>query len=192
MNFGHHGDPAIDFAREVEAIAAALGRGVHPETLFLRISRAMEFRAGGVMAAVAAKDRLREIAQLVAHSGRNARQAQASQWALAAFGKNEARLPEQRALRLVEESIEAAQACGCDPAQLHKLIDFVFARPVGDLAQELGAVGLTLLLCADAATLSADDCERAELARVLAKPAEHFTARNQFKNDAGFKAGGAQ
>lgn len=121
---------------------------------------------------------------------RDSRQACVAHWCALAFGKDQAASVEQRGLRLAEEAIEAAQAAGCDPAQLHKLIDYIYARPAGTMARELGGVGITLLALADAAGLSADDAELAELDRVLAKPFEYFTARNQAKNDAGFIAHG--
>jgi hypothetical protein len=91
-------------------------------------------------------------------------------------------------LRLAEEAIEAAQSAGCDPATLHKLIDYIYARPAGSIHREIGGVGITLLALANAEGLNADACEHGELHRVLSKPLSHFTARNQVKNDAGFIA----
>ena len=69
---------------------------------------------------------------------------------------------------------------------VHRLVDYVFARPVGNLAQEIGGVGITLLALAQAATIDADAEEQREFERVLAKPLEHFAARNAAKNAAGF------
>ena len=121
---------------------------------------------------------------------RGHRQIIARDWAVAAFTAAQARSPTQRGLRHAEEAIEAAQAVGVDPAQLHALSDYIYARPPGGIARELGGSGLTLLLLADAVGMSADACERTELARVLAKPRAHFTARNDLKNSAGFIADG--
>jgi hypothetical protein len=45
---------------------------------------------------------------------------------------------------------------------------------------------MTLLALAAAAGLSADEAEVDEMLRVLNKPLEHFTARNEAKNAAGF------
>jgi RNA:NAD 2'-phosphotransferase (TPT1/KptA family) len=45
-----------------------------------------------------------------------------------------------------------------------------------------------MLALANAAGISANKAEADEVARVLAKPLEHFTKRNQVKNDAGFLA----
>jgi len=123
---------------------------------------------------------------------RDARQAIVANWCAAAFGQGQASSVVQRGLRMLEEAIEAYQAAGCDPAQAHKLIDFVFARPTGQLAKEIGQLGLTTLALANAASISADFEEVREVERVLAKPVEHYTARNQAKNDAGFIAPAAE
>lgn len=116
-------------------------------------------------------------------------QQRVADWCRNAFGEEHASNIEQRGLRLVEEAIEAGQAAGCDPATLHKLIDYIYAKPAGELRQELGGVGLCVLAMASAAGFSADDAERFEINRVLAKPLAFFAERNKVKNDAGFVAG---
>lgn len=121
-------------------------------------------------------------------SSRDERQQAVARWCNAAFGAEHAASLPQRGLRLAEEAIEAAQAAGCDPAQLHRLIDHVYARPVGDLGQELGGIAVCEFALAAAAGLSAEHCELTEIARVFSKPLEHFAARNAAKNAAGFSA----
>lgn len=117
---------------------------------------------------------------------RRTRQANVSAWCISAFGDDHAKSVEQRAIRLIEEAIEAGQACGCDPTMIHRLVDHIFAKPAGDLHQELGGVGVTLLALAEAARLDADQAEHAEYLRVVSLPLEHFAARNAAKNAAGF------
>lgn len=117
---------------------------------------------------------------------RDVRQADIHAWCVAAFGDHDARSIAQRGLRLAEEAIETAQACGCDPAMLHRLIDHVYAKPVGAIGQELGGLSVTMLALAEAAGLSADDEECREIARVQAKPLDFFAARNAAKKRAGF------
>lgn len=117
---------------------------------------------------------------------RDGRQGHVARWCAAAFGAEHAQNVTQRAVRLAEEAIEAAQACGADPAMLHRLIDHVYEKPPGVIRQELGGVGVTLLALAAACDLSADEAEVAEINRVLSKPLEHFRARNAAKNAAGF------
>ena len=118
---------------------------------------------------------------------RDQRQAMLVDWARLAFGGVEATSVPQRGLRLLEEAIEAFQACGCDEAMAHKLVTFVFARPAGTVGQELGGVAVTALLLAAAAGLSADEEEAREVHRVLSKPLREFSERNANKNAAGFK-----
>ena len=118
---------------------------------------------------------------------RDQRQAMLLDWARLAFGDVEATSVPQRGLRLLEEAIEAFQACGCDEALAHKLVTFVFARPAGTVGKELGGVAVTALLLAAAAGLSADEEEAREVHRVLSKPLREFSERNANKNAAGFK-----
>ena len=119
---------------------------------------------------------------------RDARQKLVSDWAINAFGKEEATNPNQRGLRLVEEAIELAQCAGCDPIKLHDLIDYIYSRPKGGVYQEIGGVSVTLLAFCESVGISADLAEIAEIKRVLSKPLKHFTERNRKKNEAGFKA----
>jgi NTP pyrophosphatase (non-canonical NTP hydrolase) len=119
---------------------------------------------------------------------RDQRQAAVFAWAQQAFTEEQATSLPQRGLRLLEEAIEAAQAAGCSRVMAHALVDFVFDRPPGELSQELGGVGVTVLLLAAAAGLSADEAERVEVERVLSKPLSWFAERNEAKNAAGFLA----
>lgn len=118
---------------------------------------------------------------------RDQRQEMLATWAEQAFGRDEATSIPQRGIRLLEEAIEAFQACGGDEAIAHKLVSFVFARPPGTVGQELGGVAVTVLLLAAAAGLSADEEECREIHRVLSKPLSEFIKRNSDKNAAGFK-----
>lgn len=117
---------------------------------------------------------------------RKNRQQTVGQWCTDAFGAGQAASLPLRGLRLVEEAVEAAQAAGCDRDQLHRLVDYVYSRPVGEIGQELGGVGVTVLALANAAGLDADDCEREEVERVTSLPLDHFRRRNEAKNAAGF------
>jgi hypothetical protein len=116
---------------------------------------------------------------------RKLRQQVVQDWCIRAFGRDHATSLPQRAIRLLEEAAEAFQAAGGDPAMAHRCIDVVFSRPVGKLGQELGGIGVTLLALAEAGGLDADAEEQRELDRVLARPIEEFTRRNQEKNALG-------
>lgn len=117
---------------------------------------------------------------------RKARQNTVHAWCIAAFGQARAASPAQRGLRHAEEAIEAAQTVGVDPEQLIALVRYIYARPPGGIEREIGGSGLTLVALAAACGVDADACEVAEVRRVLSKPLEYFTARNQAKDDAGF------
>lgn len=116
------------------------------------------------------------------------RQAKIHEWARECFGDEQACSLPHRGLRLLEEAAEAAQAAGVSVAMAHKLVDYVFNRPVGDLGQELGGTATTLRCLAQAAGLSAEGEEVREMERVLSKPREHFIARNAAKNAVGLCA----
>ena len=124
-------------------------------------------------------------------SSRDWRQRAVHSWCCDAFGIEHASSVPQRAVRMLEEAIELYQACDGDLAMAHKLLDFVFARPVGTIKSELGGVGMTVLALAEAARISADEAENAEFDRVLAKPLKHFHQRNEAKNAAGFDVTGS-
>ncbi len=116
---------------------------------------------------------------------RDDRQVAIFAWARDVFSEEQARSLPQRGLRLLEEAVEAFQACGGDEESAHRLVAHVFGRPPGELSQELGGVGVTTLALAAAAGVSADDAERREVERVLAMPVEELRKRNQAKCDVG-------
>jgi hypothetical protein len=115
------------------------------------------------------------------------RQRSVSEWCTRAFGPGHASSIPQRAVRFLEESIEAAQAAGVERSMAHRLIDYVFNRMPGTLSQELGGIGVTLLALAEAAGLDAEVEEVLEIRRVMSTPLEHFRERNAVKNEAGFE-----
>lgn len=119
---------------------------------------------------------------------RKARQDRVFDWVTKAFGPDHANSMPQRATRFLEEAIELYQAAEGDLAMAHRLLDFVFNRPVGELHKEIGAVGFTLLSVAAAAGLSADQEEIREVDRVMSKDPAVFAQRNSEKNAAGFDA----
>ncbi len=69
-------------------------------------------------------------------------------WAVVTFGPV-AKDPPERAARLVEEAAELAQSMGTSREVLHAIIDRAYARPRGDVVQELGGVMVcTYSICA--------------------------------------------
>ena len=87
-------------------------------------------------------------------------------WVRKVFTEAEAQNAPERALRLVEEAIELAQACGVDRESLHRLVDYVLARPVGDPAQEVAGTMVTLYALAQAINVDADEAFENEVSRI--------------------------
>ncbi|WP_459061821.1 hypothetical protein [Stenotrophomonas sp. PSU-St15] len=72
----------------------------------------------------------------------------------------------ERGDRLLEEVLELLQAHGYDPARVPTLVDYVFSRPAGDPAQEVGGVMVTLAGYCWVAGLDMHVHGHAELARI--------------------------
>lgn len=121
-------------------------------------------------------------------SARLARQKVVYEWGIRCFGLAHMVSPAQRGLRFLEEAVELYQAAGGTAETAHKLVDFIFAREPGEIGQEIGGVGVTLLAFAESVRLDADAEEAREVERVLSKSPEYFAARNAAKCAAGFDA----
>ena len=87
-------------------------------------------------------------------------------WLLACFGEMIAGDREERNHRFLEEALELVQACGCSASEAHQLVDYVFGRPVGQPAQEVGGVMVTLAALCLANGLDMHDAAEVELARI--------------------------
>lgn len=72
----------------------------------------------------------------------------------------------ERGDRLLEEVLELLQAHGYDSARVPPLVDYVFGRPVGEPAQEVGGVMVTLAAYCNVAGLSMQADGQAELDRI--------------------------
>lgn len=118
---------------------------------------------------------------------RQSRQAVVMSWAIKAFGIKHCTSLDKRAIRFLEEAIELYQACDGDKEQAHKLLDYIFSNPVGDIKQEVGGVSTTLLALGECANINVDEQEVREINRVLRLPIEHFIRRNKEKDKLGFK-----
>lgn len=75
--------------------------------------------------------------------------------------------PVERGLRALEEMLELVQAVGVSQEQALRLVAYVYARPVGEVDQELGGAALTLSAVASAVGLDLGQCWEVELDRVL-------------------------
>lgn len=93
-------------------------------------------------------------------------QQQVGHWVDHTFGlENSTDVPE-RTHRFLEEAAELAQASGCTAQEAHQIVDYVFSRPVGNVAQETGGVMITLAALSNANGVSMDAAAQDELRRV--------------------------
>ena len=103
------------------------------------------------------------------------------QWVERCFGPGAIKDQPTRALRLVEEACEFAQAVGVDRAKLDAVLDIVYSRPPGDPEQELGGVAVTAMAAAQSIPIYLEVAAKREVERIESKPVELFRARNAEK-----------
>jgi Tfp pilus assembly protein PilV len=108
-------------------------------------------------------------------------QTRVATWLVRVFGVRMLFNKQARALRLVEEAVEYAQAEGVELQLVQDVAQLVYSRPAGDPYQELGGVGVTWLGACAACRASADVALDVELTRIESKPAELFRARDATK-----------
>lgn len=113
-----------------------------------------------------------------------AEEARVSAWVTRCFGEAAMALPE-RASRLMEEAIELTQAAGVSREVAEKSVAYIYSRPAGEPAQELGGVMLTAAACAAALGTTMAVAFATEMDRVEAKSDAHFRARQAHKADMG-------
>lgn len=87
-------------------------------------------------------------------------------WMQVCFGPAITSDTEERNHRFVEEALELAQACGATAQDCHRLVDYVFGRPVGEKDQEVGGVMVTLGALCNAQGLDMAAAGERELTRV--------------------------
>lgn len=116
---------------------------------------------------------------------RKIRQWTVGDWVARCFTDKTLKNTHERTQRLVEEVIELAQAENVPISDVYRLVDYVYGRPKGDPAQEVGGISITLLAYCASKGFSADELEEKELTRILALPAEHFMQRQKAKAEAG-------
>lgn len=90
-------------------------------------------------------------------------------WMMACFGAEISADGVERNHRFLEESLELVQACGCTASEAHQLVDYVFGRPVGERAPEVGGVMVTLAALCLARGLDMQTAGETERARIWTK-----------------------
>lgn len=87
-------------------------------------------------------------------------------WAAQVLGLKSASDIAERVLRAVEEVLELAQTCGVGQEQLHRLVDYVYGRPVGKPAQEIAGSMVCLYAAAGALGIDAQTAFETEMTRI--------------------------
>lgn len=90
-------------------------------------------------------------------------------WGTECFGEHSAHDRTERVHRYLEESLELAQALGCTESEVMQLVRYVYSRPRGEVAQEIGGVMVTLAALCAANSCDIAACGEQELARVLTR-----------------------
>ena len=111
-------------------------------------------------------------------------QQEVARWVIDTFGGN-AFLPSERALRLLEEALELAQAEGIPARMARRVLARTYKSAPGDPEVEGAQVGFTLLAWAQSHSLNAARITRRELARVQTVTASDFRKRHRVKLWAG-------
>ncbi|MFK3846647.1 hypothetical protein [Stenotrophomonas sp. NPDC078853] len=93
-------------------------------------------------------------------------QAGVAEWARKCFDASLYRNMTERGDRLLEEVLELLQSKGYDSVRVRTLVNYVYGRPVGEPAQEVGGVMVTLAAFCSVAGLNMKDAGAVELARI--------------------------
>lgn len=96
-------------------------------------------------------------------------QARVQPWLMQCFGEMISGDREERNHRFLEEALELVQALGATAEEAHQLVDYVFGRAVGEPAQEVGGVMVTLAALCLANGLDMYQLAETELARIWTK-----------------------
>lgn len=94
-------------------------------------------------------------------------QARVAPWMEECFGDAISNDKTERNHRFLEESLELVQSLGLTTSEAHKLVDYVFSRPVGEPQQEVGGTMVTLAALCLASDMNMHDCAEAELTSIF-------------------------
>lgn len=96
-------------------------------------------------------------------------QSKVNDWMVKCFGSDIAADGQERNYRFMEEALELFQACGGSMADCLRIVDYVFGRPVGEPAQEVGGVMVTVSALCSANDINLSKAAKTELFRVEGK-----------------------
>jgi NTP pyrophosphatase (non-canonical NTP hydrolase) len=101
-------------------------------------------------------------------------------WLFHTFSRTDAENRLQRSYRFLEEAMELVQATGVGRNECMQILDYVYARPVGEIRQEIGGVMVCLAAICSAHDVSLGDCAWAEQERIWLN-VEKIRAKNAGK-----------
>jgi hypothetical protein len=108
-------------------------------------------------------------------------------WMTVCFGATIAQDKRERRFRFLEESLELCQSgrdCCITREEAHRLVNYVFDRPVGQTYQEVGGVMVTLAALCNAEHLNMADEGQRELMRCY-ENIDNIRAKQAAKKDKG-------
>jgi hypothetical protein len=110
-------------------------------------------------------------------------QARVADWMVKCFSPEVCNDVQERGDRFLEEALELLQSKGYDHNRVATLVDYVWGRPVGEPAQEVGGVMVTLGAFCWVAGLDMHDAGEIELARInQPEVMEKIRRKQQAKN----------
>ena len=111
-------------------------------------------------------------------------QNEVQRWCTEAFGVQETLDTRNRSHRFTEEALELAQATGTTKEDATALVNYVYARPVGEVSNEVGGVALTLAALCTSLGLRVQACAEAILPYAWAN-IERVKAKRASRTDNG-------
>lgn len=122
-----------------------------------------------------------ELREAFAEAATQGLQAEVGVWVNECFNEAIASDTMERNHRFLEEALEVVQANNATAEEAHTLVDYVFARPVGEKRQEAGQALITLAALCQAAGVNLEQAATAELDRIK-QPEEMARIREKQKN----------
>lgn len=89
-----------------------------------------------------------------------------AKWMKECFSPSTVSNPRERAFRFLEEALELFQALDCTKEEAQSLVEYVFSRPKGEPAQEVGGVSVTLAALCGPVGIDWEDAAIKELERI--------------------------
>lgn len=103
-------------------------------------------------------------------------------WMKECFGNEISNDTVERNYRFLEEALELVQSCGATQTECLQLVHYVYGRPMGTVAQEVGGALVTLAALCTAQRIKMDAAGQSELDRIWFK-IEAIRAKQARKSD---------